>query len=92
MTTATTENIPTMNQPARGQQPAAAQTTSSPTTRRLDPLEVGWQFVQEYYTILNKDPNRLHCFYNKQSVMLHGVEAETVKQCVGQQVRFSLHL
>lgn len=45
---------------------------------------MGWQFVQEYYSILNKSPARLHCFYNTQSVMLHGVEAESVTKCVGQ--------
>lgn len=22
--------------------------------------EIGWMFVQEYYTYLNKEPNRLH--------------------------------
>lgn len=58
---------------------------SEKVPRRLEPLEVGWQFVHEYYTILNKDPNRLHCFYNKTSTMVHGVEGENAKTCSGQQ-------
>lgn len=52
---------------------------------RLDPLEIGWQFVQEYYTILNREPQRLHCFYDKgASCMLHGTEGESVSACLGQ--------
>ncbi|OZJ05829.1 hypothetical protein BZG36_00940 [Bifiguratus adelaidae] len=46
--------------------------------------EVGWMFVHEYYTFLNKDPKRLHCFYSKKSTMIHGVEGEQVKTCHGQ--------
>ncbi|KAG0200105.1 hypothetical protein BGX28_006745 [Mortierella sp. GBA30] len=38
--------------------------------------EVGMMFVHEYYTFLNKEPSRLHCFYNKQSTMSHGVQGE----------------
>eukprot|EP00158_Paraphelidium_tribonemae_P004082 Partr_v1_DN26558_c0_g1_i1_m3313 putative GTPase activating protein (SH3 domain) binding protein len=67
------------------QPPAHPMQHPMPSTRRLEPMEVGWQFVQEYYTILNKDPNRLHCFYNKPSSMVHGVEGETVRACHGQQ-------
>lgn len=40
--------------------------------------------MQEYYTFLNKDPSRLHCFYNKKSTFLHGHEGETAVSCVGQ--------
>ncbi|QSL64541.1 hypothetical protein MERGE_001842 [Pneumocystis wakefieldiae] len=47
--------------------------------------EVGWFFVQEYYTFLNKEPRRLHCFYNKKSTFVHGNEGEVVKPCSGQQ-------
>ena len=75
---ATATSVPTSSS-------ASASTATAAAGRRLDPLEVGWQFVQEYYTILNKDPSRLHCFYNKSSLMVHGFEAETVKNCTGQQ-------
>ena len=50
------------------------------------PSEVGWQFVPQYYTFVNKEPHRLHCFYNKTSTFTHGTEGEEVKACHGQQV------
>ncbi|OAJ42939.1 hypothetical protein BDEG_26328 [Batrachochytrium dendrobatidis JEL423] len=53
----------------------------------VDPFEVGWLFVQEYYTFLNKDPERLHCFYNKKSVFVHGTEGDNTETCYGQSVR-----
>ena len=81
----TSETLPTANN-ANGSDTNSTAKSVPPSGRRLEPLEVGWQFVQEYYTILNKDPNRLHCFYNKNSVMVHGLEGETVKPCQGQQV------
>ncbi|ORX99154.1 NTF2-domain-containing protein [Basidiobolus meristosporus CBS 931.73] len=53
--------------------------------QKIESYEVGWMFVQEYYTFLNKDPSRLHCFYNKKSTMIHGIEGEQVKPYHGQQ-------
>ena len=50
------------------------------------PSEVGWQFVPQYYTFVNKEPHRLHCFYNKNSTFIHGTEGEEIKPCFGQQV------
>ncbi|KAF9948860.1 hypothetical protein BGZ72_009243, partial [Mortierella alpina] len=47
--------------------------------------EVGMMFVHEYYTFLNKEPSRLHCFYNKQSTMSHGIQGEDPHVCHGQQ-------
>ncbi|KAF9435188.1 hypothetical protein BGZ76_006750, partial [Entomortierella beljakovae] len=47
--------------------------------------EVGMMFVHEYYTFLNKEPSRLHCFYNKQSTMSHGIQGEEIHVCHGQQ-------
>lgn len=47
--------------------------------------EVGWLFVPQYYTFMNKDPSRLHCFYTKKSTMVHGAENEDVTPSVGQQ-------
>ncbi|TFK38111.1 hypothetical protein BDQ12DRAFT_631309 [Crucibulum laeve] len=49
------------------------------------PSEVGWQFVPQYYTFVNKQPNRLHCFYTKSSTFIHGTEGEDGKPCYGQQ-------
>ncbi|KAG8748077.1 hypothetical protein FRC12_013935 [Ceratobasidium sp. 428] len=49
------------------------------------PSEVGWQFVPQYYTFVNKQPHRLHCFYTKNSTYVHGVEGEDLKPSHGQQ-------
>ncbi|KAB8616645.1 hypothetical protein FH972_025980 [Carpinus fangiana] len=46
--------------------------------------EVGWFFVEQYYTILSKNPERLYLFYNKRSQFVSGTEAEKVMTCVGQ--------
>jgi Nuclear transport factor 2 (NTF2) domain len=51
------------------------------------PSEVGWQFVPQYYTYVNKSPHRLHCFYNKTSTFIHGTEGEDGTPCFGQHVR-----
>ncbi|KAG0198509.1 hypothetical protein BGX28_008044 [Mortierella sp. GBA30] len=40
------------------------------------PSEVGMVFAHEYYTFLNKDPSRLHLFYNKNSILSHGYQGE----------------
>lgn len=49
------------------------------------PSEVGWQFVPQYYTFMNKQPHRLHCFYTKNSTFIHGTEGEDGRPCYGQQ-------
>ncbi|KAH3911123.1 hypothetical protein HBI56_000210 [Parastagonospora nodorum] len=46
--------------------------------------EVGWYFVEQYYTTLSKSPERLYLFYNKRSQYVSGVEEEKVSVCVGQ--------
>ncbi|KAF9485079.1 hypothetical protein BDN70DRAFT_871776 [Pholiota conissans] len=62
-------------------------TASTPTSNHANvvPSEVGWQFVPQYYTFVNKEPHRLHCFYNKNSTFIHGTEGEDMKPCFGQQ-------
>ncbi|KAK7678482.1 hypothetical protein QCA50_018542 [Cerrena zonata] len=54
------------------------------TTSAVNPSEVGWQFVPQYYTFVNKQPGRLHCFYTKASTFIHGTEGEDGKPCFGQ--------
>ncbi|PCH35240.1 hypothetical protein WOLCODRAFT_27742 [Wolfiporia cocos MD-104 SS10] len=54
-------------------------------TSTVNPSEVGWQFVPQYYNFVNKQPNRLHCFYTKASTFIHGTEGEDGKPCYGQQ-------
>ncbi|ESK90138.1 ran protein binding protein [Moniliophthora roreri MCA 2997] len=58
-------------------------TSNGPAT--VIPSEVGWQFVPQYYAYINKEPERLHCFYSKQSVFVHGTEGEEAETCHGQQ-------
>jgi hypothetical protein len=38
-------------------------------------------------TFVNKHPQRLHCFYTKNSTFIHGVEGEDGLPCTGQAVR-----
>ncbi|KAI8910231.1 ubiquitin protease cofactor [Gorgonomyces haynaldii] len=49
----------------------------SQAPKKVNPVEVGWLFVQQYYTFLNTSPERLHLFYNKSSMFIHGYEGET---------------
>ncbi|KAG0062544.1 hypothetical protein BGZ90_003043, partial [Linnemannia elongata] len=58
---------------------ATTSNASTPTNGEAPSVashEVGMMFVHEYYTFLNKEPSRLHCFYNKQSTMSHGIQGE----------------
>ncbi|KAJ3172652.1 hypothetical protein HDU88_005982 [Geranomyces variabilis] len=56
---------------------AVRDTSSAPTeSPAKDAFGVGWLFVQEYYTFLNRDQGRLHLFYNKKSSFLHDHEGE----------------
>lgn len=52
----------------------------------VQPSEVGWLFVPQFYTFLNSDPSKLHCFYTKKSTLVHGKEGEDESLCFGQQV------
>ena len=69
---------------------SSASASSSPTDdvarNNVIPYEVGWQFVPQYYTFVNKHPHRLHCFYTKSSTFIHGTEGEDGKPCFGQLV------
>ncbi|KAK4661724.1 uncharacterized protein QC763_707110 [Podospora pseudopauciseta] len=44
--------------------------------------EIGWYFVEQYYTTLSKNPNKLHLFYGKKSQFVAGAEAEVTTVCV----------
>ncbi|EEB07569.1 ubiquitin protease cofactor [Schizosaccharomyces japonicus yFS275] len=53
---------------AHVQQQSASKTptdASVPVETVLGKDEIGWMFVQEYYTYLNKEPSRLHEIHNK---------------------------
>lgn len=53
--------------------------------KKVEAYEVGWLFVQEYYTMMNRDPGKLHRFYNSGSRFTHGMEGEQVKCFQGQE-------
>ncbi|ERF72222.1 hypothetical protein EPUS_02109 [Endocarpon pusillum Z07020] len=57
---------------------------SASNTAKADPQEIGWYFVEQYYTTLSKQPDRIHLFYSKKSQLVTGVEAEKVLPSVGQ--------
>ncbi|KAK2738494.1 hypothetical protein FQN57_007009 [Myotisia sp. PD_48] len=46
--------------------------------------EVGWFFVEQYYTTLSRSPEKLHLFYSRKSQFISGVEAEKVNIALGQ--------
>lgn len=54
---------------------------------QLASQDVGLIFVREYYTFLNKKPNRLHAFYNKDSTLVRGDEGTVTATMKGQEVR-----
>ncbi|SPO21461.1 related to Ras-GTPase-activating protein binding protein 2 [Ustilago trichophora] len=65
---------------------AASSSAVAPNAKpAVQPSEVGWLFVTQYYTFLNQNPARLHCFFTKKSTMIHGTEQEDTTPCFGQQ-------
>ncbi|KAG0201878.1 hypothetical protein BGX33_010058 [Mortierella sp. NVP41] len=63
----------------------SAQSPSVDSTDSKIANEVGMAFAHEFYTFLNKDPSRLHCFYNEHSTMSHGYQGEGILDFSGQQ-------
>ncbi|KAA8647564.1 hypothetical protein EYZ11_006999 [Aspergillus tanneri] len=46
--------------------------------------EVGWYFVEQYYTTMSRNPDKLQLFYSRRSQLVFGTEAESVQVAVGQ--------
>ncbi|KAM7183736.1 putative ntf2 and rrm domain containing protein [Rhypophila sp. PSN 637] len=66
--------------------PPASTTSSSKEPSQKETLpkdEVGWYFVEQYYTTLSKNPDKLHLFYGKTSQFVYGMEAEVATVSVG---------
>jgi hypothetical protein len=61
-----------------GINPPAAQQADIPKD------EVGWYFVEQYYTTLSRNPEKLYLFYNKRSQFVSGQETDKVPVCIGQ--------
>ncbi|KAG6058576.1 hypothetical protein E4U17_007881 [Claviceps sp. LM77 group G4] len=66
-------------------QAAYADADSNTANRSLSKEEVGWFFVEQYYTTLSQQPEKLHLFYNKVSQFVYGQEAEVTNVAVGRQ-------
>jgi hypothetical protein len=94
---------PSANNGANGQSGSAASVTSTePATDSTSTDEVGWYFVESYYTTMSKTPEKLHVspctpvlaapltfsklYYAKKSQFVSGVEDEKVSVSVGQRV------
>lgn len=43
----------------------------STSVMQLQPKSIGREFVRCYYTILNRSPENLHCFYNDEATFIH---------------------
>lgn len=79
--------------------PAAAPKASIPveptqvnTDEFASALEVGWSFVRQYYSLLGKNPKKLHVLYKSKSTMVHGKEGDDAPTATGQKVKFYLFL
>ncbi|PQK12535.1 hypothetical protein BB8028_0003g11520 [Beauveria bassiana] len=64
---------------------ATEQFPASNDNSNLAKDEVGWYFVEQYYTTLSKSPEKLHLFYSKRSQLVCGQEAEVANVSVGRQ-------
>ncbi|TAQ85798.1 hypothetical protein B7494_g5888 [Chlorociboria aeruginascens] len=63
--------------------PTDATSGSATGNGDLSKDEVGWYFVEQYYTTLSKSPEKLHLFYGKHSQFVSGLEAEVTPVSVG---------
>lgn len=64
-------------------------TTVTPTDQQKNEIskdEVGWFFVEQFYTTMSRSPEKLHLFYSRRSQLVFGSEAESVPVAVGTKV------
>lgn len=71
-------------QPAQSSTPSNA--PSNDQKNGISKDEVGWYFVEQYYTNMSRSPDKLHLFYSRRSQLVFGTEAESVPVSVGQKV------
>jgi hypothetical protein len=71
-------------QPAQSSTPSNAPSNEQKNGIAKD--EVGWYFVEQYYTNMSRSPDKLHLFYSRRSQLVFGTEAESVTVTVGQKV------
>ncbi|KAG5928362.1 hypothetical protein E4U42_000755 [Claviceps africana] len=82
---ATNGNFVQQEQYKNGEQATYGGADSSASSSNLSKDEVGWYFVEQYYTTLSKSPEKLHLFYGKRSQFVYGREAEVANVSVGRQ-------
>ena len=80
---ASTPSAPTHTSSTSVASNAASQTGAA----KADPQEIGWYFVEQFYSTLSKSPEKIHLFYSKKSQLVTGIEAEKVVPAVGTKVR-----
>ena len=50
--------------------------TTNSSSNIVKVSEIGMAFGREYYTVLSREPSRLHLFYAKNSTLLHADEGD----------------
>lgn len=74
-----------VNDPTQAPNPQTqAQAQAQVVQQQQDVSEVGWMFIQQYYTFVNNKPHQLHLFYTTSSTLCHGVEGQAVPSYRGQ--------
>ncbi|KAJ5934618.1 hypothetical protein N7466_004165 [Penicillium verhagenii] len=79
----------TMNTAANfqpGQSSTPTTVTPTPTEQQKNEItkdEVGWFFVEQYYTTMSRNPDKLPLFYSRRSQLVFGTEAESVPVAIG---------
>lgn len=69
------------------QQPSSTSASTPANTSGTNEIpkdEVGWYFVEQYYTTLSRSPEKLYLFYNKRSQFVSGTEEDKIPVCIGQ--------
>lgn len=64
--------------------PSASSSAEKAAQADIPKDEVGWYFVEQYYTTLSRNPEKLYLFYNKRSQFVSGQETDKVQVCQGQ--------
>ncbi|KAI5465530.1 hypothetical protein BGZ63DRAFT_399986 [Mariannaea sp. PMI_226] len=80
-----TQHKETLGQHQAVPPPAASESSATTSGNNISKDEVGWYFVEQYYTTLSKSPEKLHLFYSKRSQFVYGLEAEVANVSVGRQ-------
>ncbi|KAI0455378.1 hypothetical protein F5B21DRAFT_472116 [Xylaria acuta] len=65
---------------------AAPVASADQSNSNLGKDEVAWFFVEQYYTTLSKNPEKLHLFYGKRSQFVYGQEGQSANVSVGRQI------